>query len=169
MPEELPVARTEVVQSRFPLRGNREAMLGATTPAGVQHVALATEAGQGSLLVRSKSFRHRPFDHLPDTAIEHIAQPVFGVDIVVAGEERAVVFQSHGAAALLCEDTNRRRLAHPGGQGPLEVHDEDIAHVLSHPLLVDGYQEVTVRLGFHGPWCDLGVRLLPVEPRRRGQ
>ncbi len=108
-------------------------------------------------------------DHGRQVVGQDVAEPVLRVDVVVAGKQVAVVLDDQRAAALSGMDADRRGVADPGVERPLEVHDEDRADVLAHPLLVDGDEEVAVLLRQHRPGGDLRVRLLPVEGGRAGQ
>ena len=65
---------------------------------------------------------------------------------------------------MLRVDADRRRVSDPGVEGPLEVHDEDLAHIVANPLLEDGNQKVAVSLRSHGPWRGLSL-LVPAVQR----
>jgi hypothetical protein len=77
---------------------------------------------------------------------------------VVAGVDVAVVLHHQREAALRRVDADRRRVADPGVKRPLEIHDEDRAHVVADPLLVNSDQEVAVVPGENGPGGELGRR-----------
>ena len=86
---------------------------------------------------------------------------------MIAGVDVAVVLDDKRAAALLCVDADGRRVSDPGIEGPLEIHDEDLAHVTADPLLEDADEKIAPGLGLHGPGCDLPLPFHAVQ-RRRG-
>ena len=95
-----------------------------------------------------------------------LPEPVLGIDTVVAGIDIAVVLDDERAAALLRMDADRRRVADPGIEGPLEVHDKDLAHIVTDPFLVDGNEKVAVLLGNDRPGSDFALLVLLVQRRR---
>ena len=55
MREELLVAGTHIMESRFTVRGFREPVFGASAPAGLQHLTLPAVFGERLLFVWSES------------------------------------------------------------------------------------------------------------------
>ena len=81
-----------------------------------------------------------------------VSESVLRIHTMIAGKDIAIMLDYDGTAALLRMDTDRGRVPDPGVEGPLKVHHKDISHIMTHPLIVDRYQEVAILFGDNRPW-----------------
>ena len=152
--EKLLVAFANVLQPRFIVVGHFKSMLGAPAAAGRQHVALPAPTGQGALLGNAEAGLSGAFRQNRQGFGEDIPQPVFWIDAMVAGIDVAIVFDHQRPAALFGMDADRRGVADPGIECPFEVHDEEFAHIVTHPLFINGDEKIAVGLAIHRPGRD---------------
>ncbi len=79
------------------------------------------------------------------------------------------MFDRERPSALIRVDADRGGIADPGVERPFEVHDEDLAHIVSDPFLVDGDEKIAVFLRYNGPGYHLAVDLLRMQRCRTGK
>ena len=102
--EEALQSRAQVVEARFALRRPDETVLGASAVAHGQHFAFAAVTRQGVPLGLAEIPLRRAFQQLAERRLADVAQAVFAVDVVVAREKVAVVFDNRDLAAGFAEN-----------------------------------------------------------------
>ena len=139
--KEVLVPGAKVIQPILSCCGLRKAMLGTLAIAGESYVALlaigrksrSLGSAETSLLLRCNQRSHG--------ALHDVAEPVLGINKVVALVEIAIVFNRERPPALGSEDTQRLRHAIPRLECDIEDLYEDAAHVLNDPAVEDLLQK----------------------------
>lgn len=90
-------------------------------------------------------------DEVGEGIFHDVAEVVFGIDVVVAGIEVAVVFEGESVAASFAEDTEGGVHAGPCFEGGIEHLDEDFSDVFPDPFVEDVGEEFSVLEGADGP------------------
>jgi hypothetical protein len=117
--------------------------------AGEADVAIAAVARQRVGLRLAKRPLLLGGDELDQVALGDVAEPVCGLDEVIAGVDVAGVLERERQPARLAVHAHATRLAHPVGQRGVEDLHVDLADVAAHPLLEDVDQEAAVAVGGH--------------------
>src|SRR6476620_2883611 len=137
MVEELQVAGAQVVQPRLTVRGQGEAVLGASAVAGEPHVAGAAVRLQRVALGLAEGHLLGGGDQLEQVPGADVAEQVVRLDEVVARVEVPVVLERDRRAAGLRVDaqgTGHPDEARQRGVEHLDVHPPDVA---AYPLVED--------------------------------
>ena len=92
MQEEGFVARAEVVQPRFAVRCDEDAVLGASAVTNEADFAVKTLLWKPIALILSEFSLFLGSHHVDEGCLHNITQLIIRLDEVVAGEEIAVVF-----------------------------------------------------------------------------
>lgn len=102
-----------MVEAPLAVGGAGEAVLGAAPVAGEEIGTFAALAHQGSGLGAPELAPARRLRQTGQTIAGQTAEAIFGIDVVVAGEDLAVVLERQRRAALLGEDAQRGGQAQP--------------------------------------------------------
>src|SRR5262245_30615758 len=116
MPEEAQVASAEIVQPRFAVGGRQETVFRAAAVAGKAHLAASALRRQAVELGPAEARLLRRADQVGHVRLTDVAEPVLGLDEVIAGVEIAVVLERQRRAAGRRVHTQTMRLAGPGGE-----------------------------------------------------
>lgn len=143
------VVLTEVVL------GGDETIFGTAAVAGEEPLATTTAGGEGITLAATEGELTGAVHEGGDGGGVDVAEEVLGEDVVVAAVEVAVMLHGCSMAAGLAHGTDTRGLVHPAGKGGVEELDEDIAHVVAHPLIKEGADEMGVLAGKYGVWGEV--------------
>ena len=101
-----------------------------------------------------------------DTCVSaNVAQLVFGIDVVIAGIEAAIVLQRDALAAELVIDAELRVPAHPLRDRGLEQVDVDLAVVAPVPVVPHLAEEVSPVVRIDRPVRDNGVGIARMRGR----
>ena len=95
----------EIVETRFPVRRSNEPVLGTAAVTHSQRFAFQTEAREGVPLCRAEISLRLALQQLAERRLPDIAQPVLGVDKMVARKEIAVLFEHRNLTAGFTENT----------------------------------------------------------------
>ena len=148
--EVLVVTATEVVESRFAIRSACEAVLRTFAVAGKEEVALLALFGEGIRLHGSELRLSGRIEHCGEGGVLDVAQFEFGKYEVVATIDVAVVFHDGCVSACACHGAYARWVAHPIAERGVEDLYKHAAHVLAHPFVEDGAEEVAPLFGADG-------------------
>lgn len=155
------VAGTQVVQPGLAVAGGGAPVLGAAPVAGPPDRALDALARQRGALGPTELALESRGEHGPEVIGRHVAQPVAGLDVVVAGVHVAVVLHRQGIPALGSVHA-QAVLPEQRPQRDVEILHEHATDVAGDPLVEDGGEEPAVLLGGHRPAGHPAARL-PVE------
>lgn len=99
--EELFVGGAEVIESPFAVGGVGEAVLGAFAVAGESDGAIAAIFWEAVAFCLAEGFCHGAISERTEAGVHEVAEFVFGVNVVIAGVEIAIVFHREGSTAGL--------------------------------------------------------------------
>jgi len=139
--EELSVAGTKVVQSRFSVRRPDNAILRAPSVAHVQHLTFAAIARQRFLLGLSKGLLGRAFQQIEQRRLADVPQTVHRGDEVITLIKIAIVLDDRNIPAGGSEDAQRMILAIRRPGGFFKALDDDPPDVLPDPFIEDGAEK----------------------------
>ena len=163
MKKEFFVSCAEIMKPWFVVVGLRKTMFGAASTAGCQRLAFSAPAWQRSFFSHAEPRFAGPLNHLRQQIGNDIAETVFGIDTVVAGIDIAVVLKNNRTAARARMDADRRRVANPSIEHPLEIHHENLAHIMTNPFFVESDQKVTVFFRYDRPGSNSRLLLFFVQ------
>lgn len=101
--EELLVAFAEAAETGLAFGGGGEAVFGTLAVTEEQPAAGATQAGEGVVLVDSETELCGGAVEIAEGVVGDVAEPVLGIDEVVAGIDVAVVLDDEAVATGLAE------------------------------------------------------------------
>lgn len=142
MTEESVVTLAEVVEPRFSAGRMAEPVFGAFAVAGEEILARAALLGQPLLLDAPEGCLLLAIEHLYERMLVDVSQFVLREYEVVAGIHVAVELHHCGMATACAHAAYAWRYSHPVGQRSVEDLYEVGAHILFHPLIEDGNEEV---------------------------
>ena len=99
MPEKELQARTQVVQADFSIRRAEQPIFGALAPAKTQVMALAAISRQAFPFGETELLLLFGIGHLAPMRFVDIADPIFRIDIMIAGKDITVVLNRQTLAA----------------------------------------------------------------------
>ena len=99
--EELLISRAKVIKAPFAIGSPSETVLGAFAVAGESNRAIAAIFWEAVAFGLAKGLCHGAIGELSEARIHEVAQFVFGVNVVIAGVEIAIVFHREGSTAGL--------------------------------------------------------------------
>ncbi len=146
VPEELPVAGTEIIKSRLSVRGFDKSVLGALAIADKPDRTAAAVLRQALELIPSELLLLGRASYTGHASLHYIAQKVSRLHKVIARVHIPVMLHGQGRSAGLGEGADAGRRSRPGGQSHIEDLDEYAAHIPLHPFIEDGYQKLAVLL-----------------------
>src|ERR1035437_444942 len=126
-------AAAEVVQSRLAVRSADDSILRTFAPAIGEIGTPVAILRQGLAFGATKFFLNAGENHVAELVVLDVSQPIFWIDIVIAGVEAAVIFHRHAFAAVLGIDTHLRRQSQVLRDERLKVIDRDPAAILVEP------------------------------------
>lgn len=160
----LVISLTEIVQSRLSILVFPEAVLRAFAMAGELHVALLALAGQRSMFQPAECLLLLAVKHVDERLLPDVSQLVFRKDEVVAGIYIAVVLHHARMTALLGVGADARQHTHPVGKRAVEDFHKHLTHIVAHPVVEDGAEEVAPLCWGYG---SIRKRNLPVVGKTR--
>jgi len=159
--EEILVPGTEVVEPRLAIGGGEEAILGASSMTGEAHITVLAVERQRVALIGPELALLRRGHQLQHMFLTDVAQQIVGLDKMITGVEIAIVLHGQRVAAGFIENANPRGgHLQPVGQGRLKGLDKHPAHVMHHPFIEDGAEELPKLLGPDRPVGDGGALLV---------
>lgn len=158
------VSLAEIVQARLSILILLEPVLGAFAMAGELHVAFLALAGQRSMLQPAESLLLFAIKHVDERLLPDVSQLVFRKYKVVAGIYIAIVFHHACMTALLGVGADAWQHPHPVGKCAVEDFHKGLTHIVAHPVVEDGAEEVAPLLRGNGSICK---RNLPVVGKTR--
>ncbi len=147
MLEVLVVATAEIVQSWIAILVMGEAVFGTFAVAGKLVAALPALLGERAVLEGAEDTLPLAVEHLDERVVVDVAELVFGKHEVVAAVHVAVELHHTGVSALFGKDADTRRHPCPVGQRAVEYLHKNLSHIVLHPLVENGTQEVAPLLG----------------------
>lgn len=148
--EKLVVAFAEVVETVVAVFVRHKPVFRTFAVAGKLELTFAALLGQAAVLEAGKLVLLLGIHHFGDGLVVEVAQSVLGIDEVVARVDIAIELHHPRVAALFGQRAESRCLSHPVGEGGVEDLDEVFAHIVPHPLIENGAEEVTPLLGRDG-------------------
>jgi hypothetical protein len=148
--EELFIGGAEVVESPFAVGGVSEAVLGAFAVAGKTNRAIATIFRKAVAFGLAKGLGHRAIGKRTEARVHEVAEFVFGVDVVIASVEIAIVLHREGATAGLGEIAESTANPEPFTEGYIKELYVNFADVAFDPEVEDFAKEVAVSGGRDG-------------------
>ena len=118
---ELQQSTAQVVQPGFAVVCADQAVLGAFAIAGERICAFPALSGKGVELVEAEFLLLLGEDHSRTGSLHDVAELVFGIDVVIAGIQAAIVLQRDAFAAEFVINAELRFLAHPLGHRGFEI------------------------------------------------
>lgn len=131
------VSRAEIIQAFLPIRRTEEAVLRALTVAGKANLAFAAVFWERIPFILAELALLRGADQAQQGTINHVAQPVLRIDVMVARVEIAIVFDGHGVTARPTKDAQAGLHPHPGLECDIKKLDVKSPHIAPHPLVED--------------------------------
>ena len=129
-------------------------MLRALAVTQVAHVAAPAVRGQGVAFVGSEFLLAITPGHVTENSFIDVADPIVGVNIVVARKYIAVVFHDQSVAAGFGEHTEAGTHVHVIAQCDIEELHERGAHVAPHPFVKNSHEKTAEILRTHTPVGD---------------
>ena len=162
---EAAVAGAKIVETGISIAIVCETVFGTFAVTGKQHVALLALLRQGAVFEQTETLLLLAVEHLDESVLIDIAEPILGKDEVVAGIDVAVLLHHASVSTVFGIHATAWRKAHPVGQRAIEELNEDAPDVVPHPFVEDGTEKAAPLLGRHRERGD-GTGLIIV---RRGQ
>ena len=85
----------------------------------------------------------------------NIPELIIWIHEVVTGIDITIMLNNGCFSACFCKYTHRCWQPHPGHEGTFKIHDIDFADIISHPLIKDRNQKISVFFRIHRPWCQM--------------
>ena len=159
MVEELMVTLAEIIQARFSVGGDGEAVLGAFSVTGEEEFTLLALTGEKAFLVLSEGLLSFAIHHFHQSLFVNVSELEFGEDEVVASIHIPVEFHDSGMSASFGQGAYARLFAHPIGQCGVEKLDEISAYIVFHPFVEKCTEEVSPLFGRNGEVGQFVARL----------
>lgn len=150
MGEEVEVALAEVVVPGFAIEGGPESVFGTAAVAGPADRAESALFGHPGALPLPKLTLLWAGQHVREPVRGDVAEPVPGLDVVVAGVDVAVVLDGQRAPALRRVHA-QRVLPESGGEQGIKMLHEHAPDVVGPPLVENLAHEPAPLRRSHGP------------------
>lgn len=160
----LVISLTEIVQSRLSILILLETVLRAFAMTGELYVALLALAGQRGMFQPAECLLLLAVKHVDERLLPDVSQLVFRKDEVVAGIHIAIMLHHAGMTALLGVGADARQHTHPVGKRAVEDFNKHLTHIVAHPVVKDGAEEVAPLCRSYG---SIRKRNLPVVGKTR--
>ena len=89
----------------------------------------------------------RTIEHFGERLLANVAEFILGEHKMIARIDVSVVFHHSGMSTISGKDTDARRHSTPVGKRAVEEFDKDLPHIVSHPLVEKGDEEITPLVG----------------------
>ena len=147
MVEETVVAFAQGIVARIAISIVDETILGTFSMTSKLIAAFPALARQGTMLDVAELLLFRPIEHFGERLLANVAKFILGEDKMIARIDVSVVFHHTGMSTIAGKDTNTRGYATPVGKRAVEEFDKDLPHIVSHPLVEKGDEEIAPLVG----------------------
>ena len=151
--EETIVTFAQVIEVGIAVSIANEAILGTFAMAGKFVAAFLTLTGKGAMLDVAELLLFWPIEHLGESLLANVAEFIFGKDKMIARIDVSVIFHHAGMSTIAGKDTDARRHSTPVGKRAVEEFDENMPHVVSHPLVEKCDEEIAPLVGTNRRRC----------------
>ena len=151
--EEAVVAFTEIVQAGFTVGSVAETVLRTLPVAGKEKVTFTALAWKGSHFRISEILLDAAVHHLGQGVGADVPQLVLREDKVVTHIDIPVVLHHSCVTAGACHSADSRLLPHPVCESGIEKLDVIPPHVIAHPLVKNGAEEIPPLLRSYRERC----------------
>ena len=141
MLEELPIAGTEIVETRLSIGGPQEAQPRALTMTGMEPLTFPALAGQPLFLELAEGVLLAAIEQLGKAIAQDIPQAVLGEDKMVAAVDVAIVLHHGCMSTLACQRAEAWLHATPACQRCIKHLNENLPHIVTHPFVEDSAEK----------------------------
>ena len=147
MVEETVIAFAQVIEARITISIEDEAILRTLAMTGKFIAAFSALTRKGAMLDVAELLLFRPIEHFGERLLANVAKFILGEHEMIARIDVSVVFHHSGMSTIACKDTDARGDATPVGKRAVEEFDKDLPHIVSHPLVEKGDEEIAPLVG----------------------
>ena len=104
-------------------------------------------ARKGAMLDVAELLLFRTIEHFGERLLANVAEFILGEDKMIARIDVSVVFHHTGMSTIAGKDTNTRGYATPVGKRAVEEFDKGLPHIMPHPLVEKGDEEIAPLVG----------------------
>ena len=141
------VTLAQVIESRIAISIANEAILGTLSMTGKLIAAFPALARKGAMLDVAELLLFRTIEHFGERLLANVAEFILGKDKMIARIDVSVVFHHSGMSTIAGKDTNTRGYATPVGKRAVEEFDKGLPHIMPHPLVEKGDEEIAPLVG----------------------
>ena len=153
MVEETVVTLAQVIEAGIAISIVDEAVLGTLSMTGKFIATFHALKRKGTMLDVAELLLFRPIEHLGESLLANVAKFILGEDKMIARIDVSVIFHHAGMSTIAGKDTDARRHTTPVGKRAVEEFDENMTHVVSHPLVEKGDEEIAPLVGTNRRRC----------------
>ena len=147
MVEEPVVAFAQVIEARITISIADKTILGTLSMTGKFIAAFSALTRKGAVLDVAELLLFRPIEHFGERLLANVAKFILGEDKMIARIDVSVVFHHTGMSTIAGKDTNTRGYATPVGKRAVEEFDKGLPHIMPHPLVEKGDEEIAPLVG----------------------
>ena len=145
--EETMVTLAQVIKTGIAISIANETILRTLSMTGKFIATFPALARKGAVLDVAELLLFRPIEHFGERLLANVAKFILGEDKMIARIDVSVVFHHSGMSTIACKDTDAWRHTTPVGKRAVEEFDKDLTHIMSHPLVEKGDEEIAPLVG----------------------
>ena len=141
------VTLAQVIKTGIAISIANETILRTLSMARKFIAAFPALARQGAMLDVAELLLFRTIEHFGKRLLANVAKFILGEHKMIARIDVSVVFHHTGMSTIVGKDTNTRGYATPVGKRAVEEFDKDLPHIMSHPMVEKGDEEIAPLVG----------------------